>query len=344
VGRGLAVALALLAAACAAPLARAADTFTGPASDTLRELSCRALYVGTANAPEPFPHSDFASDPVPSLWPAAPAGLLPRELYLRSTRDSFNVRYEFATRGGQIYVAPRNGGAPGWRRLPLPPCFAGRVTAISADDDELIAIDDGRRIYTMDNALKDAALFNWTSRWGPPTWFGPGRRLPTGIAAWSWSVISPAEDRTWTDPAGNVHQAGNFKDSHIWALGAGGQRLTLMDPWLPDDESYAMCGPLRGRFRAVNVSASGSTVFVVGGHGDLFTRLFDFDMSGSDPLFVSYTYDPQPRGEANAPVQLPPAPWVRQPKVPGRITSAISIEKTGTGALHRTLRVEGRDA
>jgi hypothetical protein len=113
-----------------------------------------------------------------------------------------------------------------------------------------------------------------------------------------------------------------------------------MDPWLPDDESYEACGPKRGRFRAVNMSASGSTVAVVNRFGDIFTRLYDFDISGPDGFFLDYSYYDQ-RGVEGPAIQLPPEPWTRQPKVPGRITSAISIEKVSTGSAHRILRVDG---
>ena len=114
---------------------------------------------------------------------------------------------------------PHAGGdAVGWREVPLPDCLAGRVASISADDDELVAIDADRRVFTMDNALKGPALFNWSRRWGLPFWNGPGRTLPTGVLAWAWSVLSPAEDRTWTDSAGNAHAVGADKVSHIWAL------------------------------------------------------------------------------------------------------------------------------
>jgi hypothetical protein len=155
-------------------------------------------------------------------------------------------------------------------------------------------------------------------------------------------VVSPLEDGTWTDPAGNRTQVGSGKVSHIWGLRRGGQRLTFWDPWLPHDQSYEMCGPHRGRFRAVNMSASGSHVFVIGRYGDMYTRLYDFDISGHDQAFFSYTYEDQ-RGKGDgAPIQLPAEAWARQPKIPGRITDRISIAKTGKGAIHAILRVEGR--
>jgi hypothetical protein len=164
--------------------------------------------------------------------------------------------------------------------------------------------------------------------------------VPTSAKAWSWSVISPAEDVNWTDPAGNRTKVGEFKVSHIWGL--RGRKLTFWDPWLPRDNSYEMCGPHRSRFKPVNLSASGSHVFVIGPHGDMFTRLYDFDISGHDPVFFKYSFADQ-RGKGDgAPIQLPAEPWTRQPKIPGRITSAITISKFGVDGIHGRLRVEGR--
>jgi hypothetical protein len=332
--------VAAAAAALALGLAPAAGAqgLGDPVEEGLREQSCRALAGGTAGAPDQAPAESRGG--IPSMWARAPAGLLPNRVVLRTASQTFNRRYEFATRAGTIYVRARHGTGP-WRKLPVPLCFAGRVASISLDDDELIALDTARRVYTMDHVLKDASLFNWTARWGTPFWTGPGYSLPADLKAWSWSVVSPLEDRTWTDPAGNRTEIGAGKVSHIWGLRSGGQRLTFWDPWLPLDQSYEMCGPHRGRFRAVNMSASGSFVSVIGRHGDLFTRLYDFDISGHDPVFFRYSYESQ-RGKGDgAPIQLPAAPWVRQPKVPGTITSAISIHKVGSGAIHRILRVEG---
>lgn len=335
VGRVLLLTAAALACSCAPALAQ------GPADPVQQgavEQSCRALAAGTAGTP--YEPADTGTDTFPATWPEAPPGLLPAHVYLRTQTETYNRRFEFVTRGGQIYGRPRN-SSDAWRELPLPLCFAGHVASISLDDDEMIALDDARRIYTMDSALKDPLLFNWTNRWGTPFWGGPGYALPPDVIAWSWSVISPLEDKAWTDPAGNHMAIGSGKVSHIWSLRDGGRRLTFNDPWLPLDSSYEMCGPLRGRFEAVNLSASGSEIFVIGRDGELWTRLYDFDLSGHDGFFFKYSYEDQ-RGKGNsAPIQLPAAPWIRQPRIPGRITSAISVEKTGIFAVHRILRVEG---
>jgi hypothetical protein len=320
-----------------APAALAQD-LPDVVQEGLVEQSCRTLQGGTGGMPDHVPFEGGAG--VPPTWPEAEPRLLPARVDLRTPTESYNRRYEFATRRGGFFVRARGPRGP-WRRMPLPPCFEGRVASISADDDEVVALDGARRVFTMDNALKDASLFTWTARWGTPFWLGSGYTLPGGVRAWSWSVISPLEDERWTDPAGNHTDVGSGKVSHIWGLRSGGQRLTFWDPWLAPDESYEMCGPHRGRFRAVSMSASGSHVFVVGRHGDLFTRLYDFDISGHDPVFFSYSYDDQ-RGKGDgAPIQLPAEPWTEQPKIRGTITSRISIHKVGKDAVHRILRVEG---
>jgi hypothetical protein len=313
-----------------------AAAVAGPVDEGVREQSCKALAASTVGAPDQASEEPGAG--LPPAWTVAPAGLLPARVYLRTATETFNRRYSFATREGQVYARASSGP---WRRMPLPPCIDGRIRSISLDDDEMIALDGSRRIFVMDNALKDASTFNWSSRWGTPFWGGPGYQLPGGIAAWSWSVVSPIEDGRWTDPAGNHTAIGSGKVSHIWALRSGGRRIGFWDPWLPLDESYGMCGPLRGGFRAVNLSASGSTIFAIGPRGDMFTRIYDFDLSGHDDFFFSYSYNDQ-RGKGDgAPIQLPAARWVHHPKVPGPITSAISIHKVGRDVVHRVMRVGG---
>ncbi len=323
------------------PASAAAQSPPDVVSEGAREQSCRALAASTVGAPDEAA-ADPASTDLPVTWTQAPAGLLPPRVDFRTPVTSFNRLYEFALNAGNLYARGRGATVP-WRQVPLPPCIDGQLKAISVDDDELVALDPGRRIYTMDNALKDAQLWNWTSRWGTPTWLGPGYALPA-TKAWSWTVISKVEDHNWTDPAGNRTAIGDGKVSHIWGLRPGGRRLTFWDPWLPLDESYEMCGPDRGRFRGVNLSTSGSLIFEIGRHGDMFTRLYDFDLSGYDSVFFSYSYDDQ-RGKGDgSPIQLPAEPWTQQPKIPGTITSTISVEKQGFDAIHRVLRVEGRRA
>src|SRR3954447_6881150 len=132
----LAVAVGVLLAAIAS-VATAGPT--DPVEQGATEQSCKSLQGGTAGTP--YDSTDAGSDQFPATWPEAPTGLLPAHVYLRTETETFNRRFEFATRHGEIYG---RGGGPNdpWRQLPLPLCFDGRVGSISLDDDEMIALDD----------------------------------------------------------------------------------------------------------------------------------------------------------------------------------------------------------
>ncbi|MFE3445091.1 hypothetical protein ACFXNW_18830 [Nocardia sp. NPDC059180] len=322
----------------------------GIATDSVTIADPGCTLVGTVGTPEVTVDESSAG-----LQEFAPAAIdLPDQIYFRTTTESFNRRWTFATRDGLVYVkeAPAHGG---WRTIALPGCLAGRVTGVSADDDEVMMIDRDGRFFTMDHALSAPRDWNWSSRYGAPLWTGPGNTLPADTRTWSWSVLSPNEDHVWRDTAGNDHPVGGAKVSHVFTLTHDGHRIRYIDPWLPVDHSYEMATPHAGRFQAVALSTSASTSLIVNRFGDFYTRLYDFDISGADKVFFRYSYDDQshlpeapdmlseridPRYAA---IQLPAPDWVRQPKVPGEITDRISIHRTGPGSSARELRVEGRD-
>lgn len=348
----LSLLLALALSACgssSAPAtsdpAAASPPFMARPDPSLNLPPCELL-AGTIGLPDlvsdPLPLPDRGNGLAAGAASDAPAAL-PTVVVLRNERQTYNRRYEFALHDGRIWYrshAEVTGLHQPWAALAMPACLAGHVIGISVDDDELAALRADGKVYGMDHALKDPLLFNWSSRWGPPVWTGLGRLVPPDYLAWSWSVISPAEDQNWTDPAGNRTAIGAGKVSHIWLLRDGGSRYTYLDPWLPDDESYEMCGPLRGRFVGINLSASGSSVATINAAGDIWTRFFDFDLAGTNELFFNYSYEDQ-RGLARPAIQLPTFDWVRQPRVPGRITANLSVHKTGVDMIHRILRVEG---
>ena len=313
--------------------------------------SCRLPLGTTIGAIDP---------PVPGTTglaslPKAPRNVhLPQRVTVRTPKATFNHSWSFALAKGRIYTMPAT-GTGGWRAIRMPGCLAGTITAISADDQTLFAIGAHRRIYSMAQALNAPALWNWTSRWGTPLWLGEkGFTLPANTISWSGSQLDRFQDKTWTDRAGHAqHIYGEV--THIYALTGDGSHLTMMDPWLPLDYSYAVPTPHHGRFRSIAVSASGSEVFVINRLGDMYTRLYDFDMSGSNTAVLRYSYQDQ-RSLPAAPefglhllpnyaaIQLPAVGWVHQPKIPGVITSAISVNRTGAGSSARELRVEGRRA
>jgi len=306
------------------------------------------VLIGTVGTPEITVDESTAGL---ENFPAAEIAL-PERIYFRTSTETFNRRWSFAARAGGLFVKEAV-TQDNWRAVPLPGCLAGRIAGVSADDDEVLAVDRDGRFFTMDHALSAPRDWNWSTRYGTPLWTGPGNSLPPGTLDWTWSVLSPNEDHVWRDTSGNDHPVGGAKVSHVFALTDGGTRIRYIDPWLPVDHSYELATPANGRFRAVALSTSGSTSVVVDRDGDLYTRLYDFDISGADKVFFHYSYENQ-RGLPAAPdmlservdpgyaaIQLPAPDWVRQPKVPGEITDRISIHKTGIGSDARELRVEG---
>ncbi|QIS08247.1 hypothetical protein [Nocardia arthritidis] len=308
---------------------------------------------GTAQLPPGLPsfggHEGLADMPVFT-------GDAPRSVELRTQRTQFNNYWDFALVGDELLTRPRGGAEP-WRTVALPECLRGRLTGISMDDDELAAVDDAGWLYTMDNTTQAPLFWNWTSAFGAPLWTGTGKRMPNSApGTWALSVASPFNNQTYTDVAGRIHYSGWAKMTMVPALTGDGSRITYADPWLPDDNSYEIGGPLGGRFRAVALSAAGSTTFVMNRYGDMYTRNFDFDSSGSDSVFFRYSWDDQSDkptapnaalellSPSYAAIQLPAPDWVRQPKIPGTVTAAISVHSTGIGPDKRELRVAGSSA
>lgn len=297
------------------------------------------------------------------------AATFPEAVALKSPRQSFNRRYYAWLSDGRIYFkanAERTGVREDWRALPLPRHVDGKVVEIAVDDTYVIAVTGDRTIHTMKGFLEDPARFRWVpgSRWGAPLWRGRGMKLPASTRAWDISYNSVAEDKYYVDRAGNRQSIGGGCTT-LYALDATGQNITYLDPWLPADLSYQVCGPRRNAFVAEALSSSGSTVAVVNRHGDLYVRSYDFDISGADWFFFPSTYEDmsQPKVRrrvqpanwwriprklsgrysdvSDRPRQLPAAEWARQEKIPGAITDRITLTKEGEGGLLRWLRVEG---
>ncbi len=308
--------------------------------------------LGTAQLP-PGPPPDPSTLGIDAFPVAARQDALPARVDLRTATTSFSRFWEFALADRALYTRRRASAEP-WRTVPLPACLQGRLVGISVDDDELTAIDDNGWLYTMDNVAHAPIVWNWTSSFGAPLWLDRGQRMPADHGDWSLSVHSPQVQRTFTDTAGHQQFIGNAKCTMVTVLVGDGSRIVYLDPWLPNDHSYEIGTPLGGRFQAQSMSTAASVTFVMNRYGDMFTRLFDFDISGADTLFFQYSWQDQsdrrePASQFDAAldpsvarIQLPAPSWVRQPKIPGTVTSAISIHATGgAGSDARELRVEG---
>lgn len=277
----------------------------------------------------------------------------PEYIYFRSQKKSYNEKYNFLVANGKLWISKRLGDkviGP-WNELPFHPDLKN-PKEISADSDHLIVIDQENRIFSTRKALdNDLKKIKGTTKWGPPLWLGPGMHMPPNVKSWAISFLSPREDKYWVDPGGNKQGVGQGV-STIYALDKGGQTITYLDPWLAIDHSYQLCTPVNGRFQAESISSSGSTHFIINRFGDMYVQTFDFDISGADPVFFKYTYDPTkgkgPKKDPNifsgfiSRRVIPIEGWIKQPKIQGTITDRISIYRIGFGVINRELRVEGQ--
>lgn len=300
----------------------------------------------------------MATAPAPGAPRVAPPDL-PDAVHFRTRTETFNQRWALALRDDRIWFKPhteRTGVTGPWRLLGRtgrpegcglehtdPPAH---LVAISADGAHLTALSSDGVFYRATDLRNAAdAGFGWTDAWG---WFaatGPGLRWELGdlgAAPPRFDVADshPFDVARYQDGSGTTHPVG-FGVAHVYALGPEGRRIYYNDWWLPADWSRQICGPRRGTFEAVALSASASTLFVVDAAGELFTTLQDFDVSGENPL---YTYSYVAPGDPGAVRRLPMPGWRRQPAVPegGEITARITIFQDGEGNAARVLRVEGR--
>lgn len=338
----------------------AVDKNQNPSQEAIGNQTENYLVPGKANCVKWSHTAQNTPGPVPDnqingyslLENSKSTDTLPKRVDLRTTTAGFNRRFEFAIGNGTLYTRVKD--SVQWKVAPQPKCLKGAIENFSVDEDELVAIDASGWIYTMDNALSSPAIWNWGYAWGPPFWAGQGHKLPqVAPEKWAMSIISPHSDETFTDIIGKKHYVANSKVTQILCLTGDGSRITLIDPWLPNDYSYEIGGPVNGRFKSVALSCSASTTFVINQYGDMYTRLYDFDISGANGLLHRYSWQDQ-SNKPEAPnvnaayfdlsyaaIQLPAPDWEKQVKIPGKITNRISIHATGKGSNSRELRVEG---
>lgn len=343
----------------------AADESRVPGVRTIPDPACRDEYwfdpipvanmftgllgAGSVDPPAPVRDAIDATGPdrhgpmTGAEAPPAVAATLPGIVHFRGRTETFNHEHYYAVRGGTIYTKPNvelTGFDGPWRELLVPECLDGRVTEVSADDMVVNALNDRRDIYTLD--YEDASGRGaWTRRWGPFFWTDMGAHLPADVRDWDTSLLNARRDEYFIDGAGRRQKPWGILT--IYALRGDGRRITYLDPWLPSDESREVCGPQRGTALMAGLAGSGSTVMVITNTGDVYTRVYEFDVSGANTALLQSSWRDQD-GVANPRIQLPAPDWVHHGRVPGSATSRISLRKIWPGTEHRIMRVEGSQA
>lgn len=288
----------------------------------------------------------------PAIEDPPPADL-PDRVSFRTATESFNRWWYFAVRDGKIWLKPneetgeRKPGA--WELVGRSGLPEGGglvrwdeptdIAEISADGAHLQAISTDGHFYRATDArhdLRDHA--QWTDRWGRPAARGPGLSTSWSTArGWSVSDSQPFQVAHYEDVNDEQHSVG-LGMAHVYRLTEDGRQIAFNDWWLPAAWSRRICGPERGTFQAMALSASASTILLLGRDGAVWTRLYDFDTSGeNDLLRYSWVLDGRD-GKTRA---LPAEPWFRQPDLPGgRPTNRIAMAQDGKGKAARVLRVE----
>lgn len=283
----------------------------------------------------------FGAIPVPQDLLTLP------KVELKTARESFNSKYDVALRNNRVWIRGNEKTPPDertWRLFgeegqPPKPFLWGmkdplRLKEVSADGDNLIVRDYSGQIYY-------AKFFDpntWQTRWGWNFLIGSHLYMPAKVRAWAISHRGP-EAKFYTCRFGTQHPM-SAGVTTLYALAENGTEVFYADPWLNGGFRHRIGSPLRGRFKAVNMSASASTLFVIDRSGQMYTRLIDYDTVGDDPV-LTYTYVPGVY-EYDGPRGLPNEEWRPQPRIlVGRYTDLITIFQNGEGNSARELHVEG---
>jgi hypothetical protein len=144
----------------------------------------------------------------------------------------------------------------------------------------LTALSESGVFYRGTNLTNDVSKhFDWNDRWGWRGANGPGLKDDVQGRAWSVSDAFPLHLKYYEDGNGQKQGIG-FGVAHLYYLSADGTKIYFNDWWLPADWRKQFAGPLHATFKAINMSVSGSTIFIIGENGQMFTRMYDFDISG----------------------------------------------------------------
>ena len=290
-------------------------------------------------------------------------GSFPDTVYIKTATQTFNKDYQFCLSDGMIYYKGRrpDKGPADWELLETGLPYSKiarfktpkRVIALAGDVDSILAMDEEGKVYEYYfERTTIRRHITWYHIMGFPTKGQLALNRTTGNTR-AWTAGTRRSEVLWyEDPFGNQHHYGSMGIETYYILNDAGDTIRFTDSGLPADLSRSMLLPERGAFIARNISASGSTVFVINDAGEMYTRLVDFDTMGGDPMFFLYTYKNEKQPYKGSQYisnftewGLPGEDWAKQPEIPlsgkARITRHITILQTGQGNDAREMRVAG---
>ncbi len=289
------------------------------------------------------------------------------DIFIKTATETFDHKFYYIIREGKVYFKPmRTSQTSDWKEIP----FAKTATYISADGDNLIVLDQNRRVhYAKTNAIDfhftenswevTSFKLKWQKDWFNMDLVAPIVNFfkPAGLypmeGARSIAMSHKGDTLYYTDTAGKKHPRPFIGVTTVYQLDPSGTRILFADPRLSNQFHNELTAPQEGRFIAESMDASGSTLFLIQRAKDaegkeihkMYTRYADFDSIEANP-FLPATYD---RNNTTPLVRiLPGEDWLEQPSIvlEGRahLTKQITITQTGRGQNQRQLRVEGTDS
>jgi hypothetical protein len=324
-----------------------------------------AMMLLNACAPIMIVQQDLSGFPRVSYNSEDINGNFPEAIYIKTKTQTFNTYHYYLVHDGFIWYksidpekSPKDWVLFGRTGVPHNAWDFGftktdAVVEISADADELVALsaEGGFYRYAFDKSIAYKTKV-WLDKQGWPK--GSQLLLDAHTArnrAWALGKRN-MQVLYYEDPFGNQHHNGTMDIATTYILLEDGQEIAFADNGLPSDFSRNFIGPERGAFKAVSLSASASTMFVINDVGEMYTRIADFDIVGRDPMLFKYTYIPY---KSDLPGSnyfsnlnewgLPAEDWLAQPCIPlsgkAAITRHITILQNGHGNGARELRVAG---
>jgi hypothetical protein len=292
-------------------------------------------------------------------------GIFPEAVYIKTRTQTFNTYHYYILQDGLIWYKSIDGKKKpfDWtlfQKTGLPHNFwhigfnkPKKIVEISADADELVALSDEGGFYRFCFDIVIAHKSDvWLDRQGWPVeeqLFLDERTAKN--RAWAFGKRN-SHVLYYEDSFGNQHHNGTMEIATTYILLEDGQEICYADTGLRSDYSRNYIGPERGAFKAIALSVSASTMFVMNDAGEMYTRIADFDIIGCDPMWFKYTYIPY---KSDLPGTnflsnltewgLPSEDWRAQPRVPlagkAALTRHITILQNGQGNGARELRIAG---
>jgi hypothetical protein len=317
---------------------------------------CKSLTTGPL---ENFPFRGHEGESINGIFPDA--------VHIKTRTQTFNALHYYILHNGLIWYKSIDGKSEplDWtlfQKTGLPHNYLQigfnkpqKIVEISADADELVALSHEGAFYRFCFDIIIARKSRvWLDRQGWP--LEEQLFLDTRTAnniAWALGKRNN-QVLYYEDPFGNQHHNGMMEIATTYMLLDDGQEICYADPGLRSDFSRNYIGPERGAFKAIALSASASTMFVMNDAGEMYTRIADFDIIGCDPMLFKYTYIPYRSSLPGTNYLsnltewgLPSEDWRAQPPIPltekAALTRHITILQNGQGNAARELRVAGLD-